>query len=563
MKITYLKTVGFRKFKREFETELYDVTDILGGNRKGKTNILYAIVWAFFGTNLTGDDKIWLGNNKSDDCYVELKFTDNFGINHTLVRYKNKYDNQKNFVLLDDKKAEPENIQTFCGEKKLFLSILNPNYFTSKKPAEQKKLLDAYLPELSMKVVYDKLDDADKKCLDGIPDNITEYLKELNSAETLYDDKIKNIRGKIEYAQNIANEKLEDKKTFEKAEELSLAMQELSFLTSKTPNIGKIEQQTIVNDLASQISQLEKQIKDLTSKMETGKKTYLSIKGQSIAHCPMCEQEIGGQSRTTTIVNMKKELELSFANRTKLEQDLSDLKSKLIVEKCKLHALEGIPNIEIEKQITFVQHQISILEQEKQEIEKHNNAITLKQQSIDEAVQNITNFKKQIIKYEKLIDTMKQTKSVAQKLFINYIEEKMKFATKHLKDVKIKYYSILKDTGELKEDFIITYKGNDFKNLSRSETIATSLELCNMLNQISNLNIPLFVDDSESCVDYDFVTQYKDNSQLLVAEVQKGSFLKIFDYSNPENCTIIKPVITGYRTMKLGNIIHNALQQVA
>ena len=217
MKLTYLKTVGFRKFEQEFETNLYDITTIAGGNTKGKTNILYAIIWAFLGTNLTGDDKVWLGNKNSDDCYVELKFTDNFGTNHTLVRYKNKYDNQKNFVLLDDKKAEPE---------------------------------------LSMKVVYDKLDDADKKCLDGIPDNITEYLKELNSTETLYEDKIKNIRGKIEYAQNIANEKLEDKKTFEKAEELSLAMQELSFLTSKAPNIGKNEQQKIVNELTFQISQL-------------------------------------------------------------------------------------------------------------------------------------------------------------------------------------------------------------------------------------------------------------------------------------------------------------------
>ena len=59
MKITNIKTVGFRKFKQEFETELYDITNITGGNTRGKSNILYAIVWAFLGTNLTGDDKMW------------------------------------------------------------------------------------------------------------------------------------------------------------------------------------------------------------------------------------------------------------------------------------------------------------------------------------------------------------------------------------------------------------------------------------------------------------------------------------------------------------------------
>ena len=94
MKITYLKTNGFRKFEDTFETEIYDITEIIGGNAKGKTTILYAIIWAFLGTNLTGDDKVWLGNKKSEGCYVELHFIDNIGNNHILIRYKNRYDNK-------------------------------------------------------------------------------------------------------------------------------------------------------------------------------------------------------------------------------------------------------------------------------------------------------------------------------------------------------------------------------------------------------------------------------------------------------------------------------------
>lgn len=44
MKITHIKTIGFRKFEQEFETKLYDITRITGGNTKGKSNILYAII---------------------------------------------------------------------------------------------------------------------------------------------------------------------------------------------------------------------------------------------------------------------------------------------------------------------------------------------------------------------------------------------------------------------------------------------------------------------------------------------------------------------------------------
>ena len=60
MKVNNIKTVGFRKFKDEFKSDLYDVTMVTGKNTSGKTNILFAIVWAFLGTNLTGDERAWL-----------------------------------------------------------------------------------------------------------------------------------------------------------------------------------------------------------------------------------------------------------------------------------------------------------------------------------------------------------------------------------------------------------------------------------------------------------------------------------------------------------------------
>ena len=107
-------------------------------------------------------------------------------------------------------------------------------------------------------------------------------------------------------------------------------------------------------------------------------------------------------------------------------------------------------------------------------------------------------------------------------------------ATKHLKNVSIKYYKVSKDDGVIKEDFIILYNGNDLKTISRSETIATSLELCNMLNKVANTNFPLFIDDSESCADYNFIEDYSDDIQILIARVEKGKDLTISDYRTSE-----------------------------
>lgn len=534
MKINYIKTIGFRKNKETFETNLYDITSITGGNTKGKTNILYAIIWGFLGTNLTGDEKEWLGNKNSDDCLVELHFTDNFNIPHILVRYKNKYDNSKNFIMLDGKTATQKDIQSFYGDKKLFLSILNPNYFISKKTAEQKELLDKYLPEIDISIVYDKLDNTEKALLESCPKNILEFISELNENKRITETKIGNLQGKIEYAQNIINSTvIEEEKTFEKAEELKFARMELSSLEAEN-TFTKTRQENIVNDLNNQIADKEKQIQDLTTNMKAGKQKYLQLKAEPVSYCPTCKQVLNPEGKLITINNMRTELEIAFESKQKLDIELMDLKSKHATERCKLHALESKSNLEREKHIEELRSQIQELEQEQLEIERFNSSILSQKHTIDGAENDISLFSSQIMECSKLLENIKETKDVAQKLYINYIEEKMKFATKHLKNVSIKYYKVSKEDGVIKEDFIILYNGNELKSISRSETIATSLELCNMLNIVAKTNFPLFIDDSESCADYNFIEDYSNGTQILIARVEKGKDLTISDYKSSE-----------------------------
>ena len=534
MKITYLKTNGFRKFEDTFETEIYDITEITGGNAKGKTTILYAIIWAFLGTNLTGDDKVWLGNKKCEGCYVELHFIDNAGNNHILIRYKNRYDSKMNFIMLDNKKIEQKDLQTFYKDKKLFLSILNLNYFLHKKPTEQKELIDNYLPEIDIQSVYNKLSDYEKSLLEGCPTNMVQYIQELNDNKKMYENQIKTVKGKIDYAQSIIDSTTIDKiLTFEKDEELSLDRQQLSYLTTDKNSAIRTKQEKIVNELEKQKSTLEKQIDDLFSKMQEGKKKYLSIKNANDVCCPLCGQKLEEKGRLTTIINMKKDLEASYDKKVKLDKEFLIIKGKLAVEKAKLYSAQNVSNNEeYPGQITTLKEKISHLEQEKMDIEKHNNIVTINQKNVMTSKEDITKFNIKIQELHGLIENIKKVKEIAQKLYINYLEEKMKYATKHLKNVKIQYYKVSKEDEILKEDFIILYKNNELKNLSRSETIATMLEIGNMLNKVANTNFPLFIDDSESCADFNFIEDYAKDTQILISRVQKGQELTISNYND-------------------------------
>ena len=51
-----------------------------------------------------------------------------------------------------------------------------------------------------------------------------------------------------------------------------------------------------------------------------------------------------------------------------------------------------------------------------------------------------------------------------------------------------------------------------------------------MLNKISGVKLPLFIDDSESCADYNFIEDFSKNTQILIAKVEKGQSLEIIDY---------------------------------
>lgn len=639
---------------------MYDTTSISGKNRSGKSNILYAIVNILLGTNLSGDEKSCLINQKVDSSYGELHFTDNQGIKHILVRIKNRVGTKNNSLTLDGKSITQNELISFYKDKKLFLSIINPLYFLSKKPAEQKEMVDKYLSDIKpmeifktlndlqqqtllnryfripVREIYDKLDEnelkelyslnklqeitnkkyeelsqkelftsfkdvvlkdikyyymlsqkeqeefvnthilnifmdiaynnlsqEEQKLLEGIPQDIPTYISELNQDIKKAESYITSLNSKIDYAQNIADEKLPEARKFEKEVELSLSYQELDSLSNDKRIKDKENQKKKVEDLEKEILNLSTEITELEKKMKSGKQKYLAIKNGLNNLYPTCEQHIQNEAKEKTIANMKKDLTDAFNRKNTLEAKEKDLKFKLAMEKCQYHALGGDTSIDNTKKVANINENIKALEKEQKEIERFNNEIAVKQKNIQNAKRDISNFNKQISIQNKYISDLKDARKVAQKLYIGYIEEKMKLAKHYLKNVKVQFYSVLKTTGEIKDDFVITYKGNLLSNLSRSETIATALEFANMFNQIAKTKFPIFVDDMESCADYDFIKAYASNSQIIVSNVVKGSNLKIEDYYNNEDCTIIKHVIANAKTINIYNKNNTAIPKAA
>ena len=434
-----------------------------------------------------------------------------------------------------------------CGNIK---TLKDTKYYQMLTTKEKENFINLNMSNIFMDIAFNNLSTEEQAILECVPRDIPTYISELNQNIKASEQSITSLNGKIEYAQNIVNEKLPAYSKFEKDVELSLARQELAFLNTNQDIVKKEKQKQMVDSLEQDILNKETEISELEKRMTEGKKKYLSIKNGTVCDCPTCGQHIQDTSKIKTIENMKKSLTADYNRKNLLDTQKKDLSSKLMVEKCKYHALEGETTIDKSKQIAVIEDKIKKLENEQLEIEKFNNEIRIKETNIKNAKLDIQKFSSQILSHNQLIDNAKEAKQIVQKLYISYIEEKMKLAKQYLKDVDIKFYSVLKTTGEIKDDFIITYKGSPLSDLSRSETIATAIEFANMFNKISRVNLPLFIDDYESCADYNFIEEYSKDTQIIVSQVEKGHYLTIAD-ANSDNTTIIKPVITGFRTMNI------------
>lgn len=61
----------------------------------------------------------------------------------------------------------------------------------------------------------------------------------------------------------------------------------------------------------------------------------------------------------------------------------------------------------------------------------------------------------------------------------------------------IKLYDVVKSTGEVKDTFKFTYDGKDYRWLSTSEKIKAGLEVSELLQRLTGLVYPTYIDNAE------------------------------------------------------------------
>lgn len=151
----------------------------------------------------------------------------------------------------------------------------------------------------------------------------------------------------------------------------------------------------------------------------------------------------------------------------------------------------------------------------KAKLEQHLKTVESAAANINEAENEKAALEKESFE---LSEKLKAVSAFRQEL----VKVQVESIQKYLNRVKIELFKVTRE-GEIKDDFVLTYDGKDYKVLSTSERIRVNLEIASMFNSILGLDFPIFVDNVETITHFD----EPNTSQIFLARVVEGSDLKL------------------------------------
>lgn len=405
--------------------------------------------------------------------------------------------------------------------------------------------------------------------------NIESIKKEREVLFSQIADEEKNIKN--EYTKEYKNQKVKE----DKLQNLNNLNQRLAVLLAKS---SKSEIVTLQNELKyynnyplpqkpqlQNVDMVNKQIVALRSKY-TSTKNKIDIAADSKISCNKCGNEIHIESAERKILNqlveeITKEGTTLKDNLTKLTEintklnenytkDLKEAKNSISKElKIRQDKINVLNNKGESPEITKLKGEVQMAQKElestdldlsNEKVERANDIRILevnlnkklnKKEESDKETANYNNLymleKNRKKDLEKSINSLEKNKNdlIDNASILTTVKEfialKIKLQEqvfkKYLDKVDISLEKVLKTTGELKDDFSISYEGKALSTVSDSEKIKAGLELVKMFSNLKGIYLPTILDNAESITRYNTIKY----CQTIETRVKKDSELAL------------------------------------
>lgn len=521
---------NYKGLEDGFKVEFDEITYIVGDNAKNKTTIGSLPLWILTGYNIYGSNKEQVANDSiitGQNTIASMTIIDNQGSEHVITRCKGK----DNFVMLDGIRTTQEILTRFYKDVHAFICSYYPNYFRSMDLAKQRELLLRILPAVSSEDAFKLLEKEEQEILEHPIADIKGFCKSKRAEIKEITSELDKLAGSKNMLINIAIQKEDNLKKFEKQSELDNLEKEYEKLIENTDNIVTLEEiEKDINRLDSKISNnIKIELQELQKRQKKELENLDNVTSVT-STCPTCKQEIKNENLIKALkITYKKNINTiaeKIESLKKETQELIDRKKKQI-EKYKV--LKTPQMQEKAKMRDEIKTKIDILQKEKSEIDLFNKEVELKHNEIVNAKKKIEEFDNLSKEMTETIDRYNSQLKIATRLNLLIIQEQMKKVNRYLKNVTIEFSSVNEETGEIMDVYEVKYKGRKYEKLSKSYKLRADIEIATLINKVTGINTPMFIDDVESITEIDTTN----NIQTIMAIVIKFNDLEVlYDYSD-------------------------------
>lgn len=521
---------NYKGLEDGFKVEFDEITYIVGDNAKNKTTIGSLPLWILTGYNIYGSNKEQVANDSiitGQNTIASMTIIDNQGSEHVITRCKGK----DNFVMLDGIRTTQEILTRFYKDVHAFICSYYPNYFRSMDLAKQRELLLRILPAVSSEDAFKLLEKEEQEILEHPIADIKGFCKSKRAEIKEITSELDKLAGSKNMLINIAIQKEDNLKKFEKQSELDNLEKEYEKLIENTDNIVTLEEiEKDINRLDSKISNnIKIELQELQKRQKKELENLDNVTSVT-STCPTCKQEIKNENLIKALkITYKKNINTiaeKIESLKKETQELIDRKKKQIE---KYRVLKTPQMQEKAKMRDEIKTKIDILQKEKSEIDLFNKEVELKHNEIVNAKKKIEEFDNLSKEMTETIDRYNSQLKIATRLNLLIIQEQMKKVNRYLKNVTIEFSSVNEETGEIMDVYEVKYKGRKYEKLSKSYKLRADIEIATLINKVTGINTPMFIDDVESITEIDTTN----NIQTIMAIVIKFNDLEVlYDYSD-------------------------------
>lgn len=521
---------NYKGLEDGFKVEFDEITYIVGDNAKNKTTIGSLPLWILTGYNIYGSNKEQVANDSiitGQNTIASMTIIDNQGSEHVITRCKGK----DNFVMLDGIRTTQEILTRFYKDVHAFICSYYPNYFRSMDLAKQRELLLRILPAVSSEDAFKLLEKEEQEILEHPIADIKGFCKSKRAEIKEITSELDKLAGSKNMLINIAIQKEDNLKKFEKQSELDNLEKEYEKLIENTDNIVTLEEiEKDINRLDSKISNnIKIELQELQKRQKKELENLDNVTSVT-STCPTCKQEIKNENLIKALkITYKKNINTiaeKIESLKKETQELIDRKKKQIE---KYRVLKTPQMQEKAKMRDEIKTKIDILQKEKSEIDLFNKEVELKHNEIVNAKKKIEEFDNLSKEMTETIDRYNSQLKIATRLNLLIIQEQMKKVNRYLKNVTIEFSSVNEETGEIMDVYEVKYKGRKYEKLSKSYKLRADIEISTLINKVTGINTPMFIDDVESITEIETTN----NIQTIMAIVIKFNDLEVlYDYSD-------------------------------